>query len=104
MTIKKIREDLYEIRFYYSHKDVFENEAKELGTPSIMKTVIKYKDIVQKAPSRLYELYFSLYIDNNTIESLSNKSGYSYAYIQKLNNKLIKFIHDNIKDEKEEIV
>ena len=56
MTIKKIREDLYEIRFYYSHKDVFENEAKELGTPSIMKTVIKYKDIVQKAPSRLYEL------------------------------------------------
>ena len=56
MTIKKIREDLYEIRFYYFHKDVFENEAKELGTPSIMKTVIKYKDIVQKAPSRLYEL------------------------------------------------
>ena len=42
-------------------------------------------------------------IHNNTIESLSNKSGYSYAYIQKLNNKLIKFIHDNIKDEKEEI-
>ena len=43
--------------------------------------------------------YVSLYLENNTQESLSESLGYSIEYISKLNRKLVKFFLDNIKEE-----
>ncbi len=101
MTTNEIREELKEIRFYYSRKNMFDTASKELGTASIASKIIKYNDAIRFAPARLYEIYYSLYINNNTFETLADKLGFSYDYIQKLNRKLVLFFKDKFIEKKE---
>ena len=101
METAKIREDLKDIRYYYSRKAMFEKASASVGENSILKKIETYNRLVRLAPPRLYDLYVSLYLENNTQESLSDKLGYSVEYISKLNSQLIKFFKTNIdKEEK----
>lgn len=101
MEIAKIREDLKDIRYYYSRKAMFEKASASVGENSILKKIDNYNTLIRLAPPRLYDLYVSLYLENNTQESLSDKLGYSVEYISKLNSQLIKFFKTNIdKEEK----
>ncbi len=98
MTLELIREELKEIRYYYSRKNLFEQASRELGSSIVADKIKKYNDAIRFAPPRLYEIYYSLYLDNNTFESLADKLGFSYDYIQKLNRRLVKFFQENIKE------
>lgn len=89
-----IRKELKEIRYYYSRKELFDKASKDIGSISIVDKIEKYNGAIRSATPRMYELYVSLYLENNTIESLSNKLGYSYDYIQKLNKKLVEFFQN----------
>ena len=101
METAKIREDLKDIRYYYSRKAMFEKASASVGENSILKKINDYNALIRLAPPRLYDLYVSLYLGNNTQESLSDKLGYSVEYISKLNSQLIKFFKTNIdKEEK----
>ena len=101
METAKIREDLKNIRYYYSRKAMFEKASASVGENSILKKINDYNALIRLAPPRLYDLYVSLYLENNTQESLSDKLGYSVEYISKLNSQLIKFFKTNIdKEEK----
>lgn len=99
METAKIREDLKDIRYYYSRKAMFEKASASVGENNIATKLEKYNEVVRSAPPRLYDLYISLYLDNNTQESLSDKLGYSVEYISKLNGQLIRFFQKNIKEE-----
>lgn len=99
MKPELIREELKEIRYYFSHKEMFEKASSVIGANIVSTKIKKYNDAIRFAPPRLYEIYVSLYINNNTFESLADKSGFSYDYIQKLNRKLVKFFQENIKIE-----
>lgn len=94
-----IREELKEIRYYYSRKDMFEQASQVVGASAVAGKIRKYNDAIRYAPPRLYEIYVSLYINNNTFESLADKLGFSYDYIQKLNRKLVKFFQENVVEE-----
>lgn len=96
MTAKTIREDLRNIRYYYSRKDLFEKSASTVGVSAICEMANKYNQAICSAPPRLYDLYVCLYLQNNTQESLSNKLGFSVEYISILNAKLIKFFQKNL--------
>lgn len=101
METAKIREDLKDIRYYYSRKAMFEKASASVGENSILKKINNYNALIRLASPRLYDLYVSLYLENNTQESLSDKLGYSVEYISKLNSQLIKFFKTNIdKEEK----
>ena len=101
METAKIREDLKDIRYYYSRKAMFEKASASVGENSILKKINDYNALIRLAPPRLYDLYVSLYLENNTQESLSDKLGYSVEYISKLNSQLINFFKTNIdKEEK----
>ena len=39
MTVKEIREDLQEIRYYYTHKAAFDGAVKLIGTNSVVEKV-----------------------------------------------------------------
>ena len=91
METAKIREDLKDIRYYYSRKAMFEKASASVGENSILKKINNYNALIRLASPRLYDLYVSLYLENNTQESLSDKLGYSVEYISKLNSQLIKF-------------
>ena len=99
METAKIREDLKDIRYYYSRKAMFEKASASVGENSILKKINDYNALIRLAPPRLYDLYVSLYLENNTQESLSDKLGYSVEYISKLNGQLIRFFQKNIKEE-----
>lgn len=96
MTLNEVREDLKEIRFYYSHKDIFEKASKHIGVHSCIEKINKYNDVIRFAPARLYELYVSLYLENNTLESLADKEGYSYVHIQRINGQLVQFFKEKL--------
>ena len=101
MTLNQIREDLKDIKYYYSRKIVFEEAFQSTGRSSVLDKVVEYNEIIRTAPARMYDLYVSLYIKNHTQESLSDELGYTPEYIQMLNKKLLKFIQNgfNLKGE-----
>ena len=70
ISLKQIRQDLREIRYYYSKQ----NEA------------------MKRAPIKLYDVYISLYINNNTQEALAFDWDVCCEYIRKLNKSLCEFL------------
>ena len=51
----------------------------------------KYGNAVCDAPPRLYDIYVTLYVENNTQASAAAKWGYSEGYIRYLNRQLYAF-------------
>lgn len=96
---KTVKNDLNDIRFFYARKEVFENGSQAIGENAITEKVKKYNEIMRYAPVRLYEFYVSLYLQNNTLESLAFKLGYAYGSIQHLNGHLIRFLKKEINKE-----
>lgn len=91
MTVEKIREDLKEIRYYYSRKELFDEGTRCVAPNSILEKVRRYNDAVKTAPPKLYDLYISLYVKNNTQEGLAYDMHYTPVYIYLLNKKLLLF-------------
>lgn len=95
-TVNTIREELKEIRYYMSRKAVFDRTASCVGKNTIEKRIELYNRYICDATPRLYDLYVSLYLDNNTQESLSEKLGYSMEHICRLNTQLVKFFQQKL--------
>ncbi len=91
-TLKDIREDLKEIRYYYSRKAFLDAVAINHAENVIVQKVQKYDSVMSLAPIRLYDLYANLYLGNHTQASLSDKWGYSPENIKYLNDKLCKYL------------
>jgi hypothetical protein len=91
-----IWEDLKNIRYYYSRKEVFEDASSSVGKNSITEIIEKYNKAVCSASPRLYDIYVSLYLHNNTQESLSVKLGYTFETISRLNSQLLKFLQKQL--------
>ena len=101
MTLNQIREDLKDIKYYYSRRKVFEEGFQSTGRSEVIDKVQDYNEVIRSAPARMYDLYVSLYVKNHTQESLSDELGYTPEYIQMLNKQLLKFLQKefNLKGE-----
>lgn len=99
-TLKEIRDDLKDVRYYYSKKDDFDKAFLSVTVNDIFDKVNKYNDAVKSAPVRLYDLYLGLYVNNNTQFALSDKLGYTPDYIRQLNRKLCEFFQRAFAKEK----
>jgi DNA-dependent RNA polymerase auxiliary subunit epsilon len=67
----------------------------------MLEKIENYNAAICSAPPRLYDLYVSLYLDNQTQDSLSEKLGYTIEYISRLNTKLVKYLQKNLKEKEE---
>ena len=103
MTADSIREDLKDIRYYFSRQKVFDKALGCVGKNAILDKIEMYNSAICLAPPRLYDLYVSLYLENNTQESLSDKLGYALETISRLNSQLIKFFQKNLKPQEEKL-
>lgn len=99
MTTAQIREELNQIKYYYSRKAMFDKASESVGAYCITDRIGKYNEAVRYTSPRLYEVYVALYIENNTFDSLATKLGYSYDYIQKLNRKLVRYFQETFAKE-----
>ena len=70
LAIEKIREDLVEVRYYYTRKKVLDEAMESVGTNTILGKVKKYNEAMRTAPPLLYDLYVCLYTRNFTQEGL----------------------------------
>lgn len=92
LTLQKIREDLKEIRYYYSKQKMFDSVSKTVIQSSVLDKVNVYNQAVKDAPARLYDLYVSLYVMNNTQETLAFDWDCTPDYIKQQNKKLCEFL------------
>jgi len=92
LTLSQIREDLKEIRYYYSRKNQFDEASHQVGPNAVMEKVTKYNAIIRTASPMLYDLYVSLYLKNHTQESLSVVLNFTPQHIQFLNKQLLLFL------------
>ena len=93
-TLEQIREDLKEIRLYYSKRAAFDNAIVE--PTSLLRKVERYEMIVSKAPGMLNFLFNSLHAQNATQESVAKEMSYTPEYIQRLNKKLLLFLQSKL--------
>ena len=98
-TVDKVREELADIRHYYSNAKNFERVETILGKPSALKMVERYNRHIKEAPIKLFDLYACLYIDNNSQETVSIDWGCSVGYIKVLNRKLYEFFVEKFNKE-----
>ncbi len=96
VTSEQIKDELKEIRYYMSRKAVFDKSAESVGKSCIEKRMALYNRYICDASPRLYDIYVSLYLDNNSQESLAEKTGYSIVHIWRLNSRLIKFFQQKM--------
>lgn len=95
-TINDIREDLKNIRYYYSRKEHLNESAKIVGACKIDDLVNEYNSVICQAPPKLYDLYVCIYVENNTQESTAERFGYAREHITRLNKQLLDFFQDHL--------
>lgn len=96
ITMQQVKEDLREIRYYYAKQKDMEGASRTVGTSKITEKIARYNAAVQKAPMRLYDLYVSLYVNNNTQLTVALDWDYTVDYIKKLNHRLCQFLRKQL--------
>ena len=91
-TVAEIREDLKDIRYYYSRKKMIDEAFRVVGTSSIVDKVNKYNAAVMKAPARLYDLYHCLYVRGLTQDAFSIELNYTPEFVHVLSVQLINYL------------
>ena len=96
LTINQVREDLKEIRYYYSMQELFDSAANTVKPVAILNKVELYNAAIKAAPARLYILYISLYVNNNTQAALADDWGYTREYVKEINQKLVEYLQKTL--------
>lgn len=96
ITAEQLRADLWEIRYYYSRKEVLDEVSHSIGPLPIYRILENYNCVIQKAPLRLVDLYVSLYLRGQTQEAVAMDLGYTPQYIRKLTGELFTFLRNHI--------
>lgn len=91
MTLNEIREDLRNIRYYYSRKEFLEANA-DLAESKIKERIEQYNRAIRNAPPKLLDIYLNLYMKGYTQEATAAILGYSSQYINLLNNNLLIYL------------
>ncbi len=96
ITLKQVKADLREIRYYYAKQKDLDGAARSVGTSTVTEKVERYNAAVRKAPVRLYDVYVSLYVNNNTQLVLSFDWDCSLEYVKRLNRQLCQYLLEEI--------
>lgn len=96
MTIEQVRADLKEIRYYYAKRKDLDSAARTVGKSRIAEKAERYNQAVRDAPVKLYDVYVSLYINNNTQLVLSFDWDCSVEYVKRLNRQLCQFLKNQL--------
>lgn len=99
ITLEQIRDDLRDIRYYYTHKAVFEDNVSCVGANIVKQKVERYNSLIVIASPKLYDLYVGLYVTGYTHGAYALKFGYAMTYIHKINGELMKFFQKNLKED-----
>ena len=93
MTTEQIKQELKDVRYYYTMKHVFDRNIKEIYPKKIMKVIQKYVLAMEEiSNSKLYILFTELYVNNTTQIELAYAWGVTRDYIKQINKELIGYL------------
>lgn len=92
MTLDEVKADLRELRYYYSKQRDLDGASHLVGKSVIAEKAERYNAAVRKAPVKLYDLYVSLYVNNNTQLVVALDWDCTVDYIKQLCYKLRVFL------------
>lgn len=75
---------------------MFDGLANSVGQNDIVEKAARYNEAMKRAPIKLYDVYISLYINNNTQETLAFDWGVSSEYVKMLNKSLCEFLQKQL--------
>jgi hypothetical protein len=99
ISLDLIKNELEDIKYYYSRKDMFDKAFNSVGKNEILQTVEKYNAIICSAPPKVYELYVTLYIECCTYEAAAEALCYSVNYVYKTHKKILDFFFNAMNKE-----
>lgn len=97
-TISQIRADLKAIRYFYSRKQVFDEAGAVVGVHKVADLAQRYNKVMLTASPWFFDLYIGLYVQNRSQQSFADERCYTQGYIQKENDKLIRFLQKKIEE------
>lgn len=101
MTLKQVRNDLKDIRYYYSMQKLFETASRSVAQNGVRKKVDRYTRAIKDAPVKLYALYIALYVENNSQAAVAEDWNLTPNYIKELNLKLCEYLLEVLKSTEE---
>ena len=104
LTLEQIKQDLEEIRYYYSRQKWLKFTLNRVVSNQISEKVKKYNNAIHAASPNLYDMYVSLYVLNNSQEVVSFDLDLTRYSVTKLHKKLLLYFQGQIsfKENKEE--
>ena len=98
-TVNEIRNELKDVRYYYSKREDFDYASKTFAQSSVIQKAELYTNIIKNAPPKLYDLYVAYIVNNNSQEVVADDWGFCVEYIKKLCRKMYDFILAEINKE-----
>ena len=92
LTEDQVRQDLDEIRTYYSMRDLFDKAPREIKAEALFEKLEQYHSVMRKAPAKLYVLYVALYVNNSTQVVVAEEWAYTKEHVRDLNKRLVEYL------------
>ena len=96
MTAKEIRHDLYDIRYYHTHRGMFNKPGMTIVKSTVEEKAERYEKIAQECRTMMYAVYTELYVEGNTQKRTAEKWQMKEGYVKYMNRKLIAYLEKEI--------
>ena len=81
---------------FLEEEESIDGLANSVGQNDIVEKATRHNEAMKRAPIKLYDVYISLYINNNTQEALAFDWDVCCEYIRKLNKSLCEFLQKQL--------
>ena len=97
MDKNMIIRDLNEIKYYFTHKEFFDNSYSITGNNKVLNTIERYNHAICDADQKIHELFVLMYIQGLSWEVVAATKPCSMDYISRHHKRLLKFFQENVK-------
>lgn len=97
MTIDQVREELKDVKVFYSRRDFIDNFVNNNVIARIKENVQKYDTLILCAPEKLFNVYVALYREGYSQFSYSIQRSCTERYVQILHKELLEYFLNQIK-------
>jgi len=98
ITIREIKQDLKDIRYYYSRKKALDEGFRSIGYNEVVKKSEIYNELIKTASPELFDLYFALYINNHTQDSWSDSMCIARETVNVMNKRLLQYFLKKLRE------
>lgn len=105
MTKREVKADLQDIRYYYTHKAMFDKAENTGFKNAVVKKTERYGSYMSRASPKLYTLFYALYIEGKTQRATAMEWNVTEGHIKNVNRQLHLYLLEEIgKEEKDNAI